>query len=99
MILAFFCNFQYLLLRESRFWSFKASIGYFRPRSPLRYYFFFKISILDLIHAQNYEFLANKNLNSQGHGLRPWPKAMAFGHGPRPWPSAMAYGHGLRPWP
>ena len=31
-----------------------------------------------------------------GHGLGPWPWAMALGHGP--WPKAMALGHGRRPW-
>ena len=30
-----------------------------------------------------------------GHGLGPWPKAMAEGHGLGPWPEAMARGHGL----
>ena len=44
-----FWTFSYSLVREGVFWRFKASIGYFRPRSPLRYRFFFKISILDLI--------------------------------------------------
>ena len=24
-----------------------------------------------------------------GHGLRPWPKVMAWGHGLRPWPEAQ----------
>ena len=36
---------------------------------------------------------------AQGRGQRPWPKAMTNGHGPRPWPKAMAKGHSQRPWP
>ena len=70
----FFSCFSYFLLRESRFWRFKASIGYFRPRSPLRYHFFFKISILDPTHPQNHDFLVNKKTEMSRPGEVGWAK-------------------------
>ena len=66
--------FSYFWVRENRFWRFKASIGYFRPRSPPRYRFFFKISILDPTHPQNHDFLANKKTEMSRPGEVGWAK-------------------------
>ena len=104
--LIFVCYFRYFVVREGCFWRFKASIGYFRPRSPLRYRFFFKISIPDLIHAQNYDFLANKKTEMSRPGEVGWAKkqkcrapAKLGGAAPPPKPPLRSGGRGFAPPP